>query len=111
MELTARHVYKRMVKIGNVLEVDNKTAMCLKKTVFGQYFQIMLHIAGGFKIAHRGMDDYLSPQCLYCDDRRYRKRVYALLRFERKFDGHGVIHIDGILHITEKTLLVLHRCH
>ena len=74
MELTAGHVYKRMVKIGNVLEVDNKTAVCLKKTVFGQYFQIMLHIAGGFKIAHRGMDDYLSPLCLQAVTPRQRSR-------------------------------------
>lgn len=36
MELSACHMYKRMVKIGDMLKVDNEAAVCLKKAVFRQ---------------------------------------------------------------------------
>lgn len=36
MELSACYMYKRMVKIGDMLKVYNEAAVCLKKAVFRQ---------------------------------------------------------------------------
>lgn len=91
-----------MVKIRNMLEVDDEAAVCLEKTVFGQQLQPVLHIVDGFKIAQRGMDDDFSPQGFYLYDRGRQKRVYALFCFHRNLDGDGVVQIQGVFQIAEK---------
>lgn len=93
---------KGMVKIRNMLEVDDEAAVCLEKTVFGQQIQPVLHIVDGFKIAQCGMDDDFSPQGFYRYDGGRQKRVYALLCFHRNLDGDGVVQIQGVFQIAEK---------
>lgn len=106
MKLSAGHMNQGMVKIHDVFKVDDKAAVCLEKAVFWQQFQPVLHIVNGVKIAYGGMDDNLSPESLYHDDGRCRKRVYALFCFNRDFNGYGIIQADSFFHISEKTVKV-----
>ena len=42
-----RHVNKSTVKICDMFKIDNETAVCLEKAVFGKKLQPILHIADG----------------------------------------------------------------
>ena len=91
VDLIASHVDKGMVKIRDMFKVDDEAAVCLEKTVFGKFFQPVLHIMDGFKITQCCMYDYFSCPCFYCNDVGSRKCVYTLLCFNRYFDCHSIV--------------------
>ena len=72
MDLIVSHIDKGMVKIRDMFKVDNEAAVCLKKTVFWEQFQPVLHIMDGFKITQGSMYRYFSAVCFYRYDGRCR---------------------------------------
>lgn len=46
MELAACHVHKRMVKIGDMIKVDNKSAVRLKKNSFSAAVSVVCNLYG-----------------------------------------------------------------
>lgn len=97
---------KGVVKIRDMFKIDNEAAVGLKKAVFGQYFQPILHIVNGFKIPLGCMYGYLSAMGFHCHDIRSRKGMYALPGFNGNLDCCGTVQFNCILHITEKTFLI-----
>ena len=63
-------MHQHTVEVGNVLIVDNKTPVRLKKAVGRQQLQPVWHGMDGFKVLRRGVDDHFFPLCLHHNDRR-----------------------------------------
>ena len=95
-----------MVKVCDMFKIDDKAAVCLKKTIFWQQVAPILYIVNGFKIALGCMYDYLSLHSFYSNDRRSRKGMDTLLGFDWNFYCHGVLQINCIFHIAKKSLFI-----
>lgn len=54
-------MHQHTVEVGNVLIVDNKTPVRLKKAVGRQQLQPVWHGMDGFKVLRRGVDDHFFP--------------------------------------------------
>ena len=106
MKLMTTHVHKCMVKICDMLKIDNEAAVCLEKAVFWKQINPILHIMNGFKITSDGMHRYFPALCFYCYDRGRKKCMHSLLCFDWDFDCHGVIQVNGIFHIPEEPLFI-----
>ena len=99
-------MHQHTVEVGNVLIVDNKTPVRLKKAVGRQQLQPVWHGMDGFKVLRCGVDDHFFPLCLHHNDRRDRKNVYALPGLNRHLHQSGMIQIQSVLQIPEQTLPV-----
>ena len=91
-----------MVKVRNMLEVYDKAAVRLEKAISWKDFLPIMHIVDRFKIPYCRMDDDFSPQSFYRYNGGCRKRVYALFRFHRNLDSHGIVQADRLFHVAEK---------
>lgn len=63
MVLIVCHVHKHMVEICDMFKIDNKTAVCLKKTIFRKQVVPVLHVVNRLKITLGCMYSYLSWHC------------------------------------------------
>ena len=84
-------MYGGMIKVHNMFEIDNKASVCLEKTVFWEMFQPVIHIMNGVKILSGCMYNYFSSMCFDRNNLRSRKRINALLRFDRDFGSNGIV--------------------
>ena len=99
-------MHQHMVEVGNVLIVDNKTPMRLKKAVGRKLFHPVLHSMDGFKVLCCRMDDHLFPLCFHHNDGRDRENVNALPGLNGYLHEPGMIQVQGILQIPEQALSV-----
>ena len=65
----------KMIKVYDVVKVNDKAAVCLKKTVIGEQIQQVIHSINRIKILMNSMINYFSALCFYGINLRGRKRI------------------------------------
>ena len=65
----------KMIKVYDVVKVNDKAPVCLKKTVFGEQIQPVIHSINRIKILLNSMYNYFSALCFYSNNLRGRKRI------------------------------------
>lgn len=91
MKMVVCHVDERMIKICDVFKIDDKTPVCLKKTVFRKTRKPVLHVFDRVEIPKCSMHDDLSSLRLYGDDGRGGKCVDSLFCFNGDANGSVVV--------------------
>lgn len=95
-----------MIKITYMLQIHNKTAMRLNKTIFRKDLNPVLYTVNRFIIFFGGMDNDFSPLSFNKNNIVDRKGQGFFFCFQGNLLGQSMVYSKGILQITEQALLL-----